>query len=239
MYQKIRKPIVISTAILFHVLLIFHLLFSPVIIVFAAYKSIVNASFIAFIAIFILSLFFGRAFCAWFCPGCGIQEILNFFIKRKSINSKTLYIKYFIFAIWIAIILFGYISNGIHKVDLSYGMTDITIKRKIILTIGSIVMIAPLTVLFGKFASCKYICWIVPFMIIGTKIRNYFNLNGLRLKCIPEKCNECKSCDKNCPMNLKVMSSVITGKFSDNECILCGECIDHCKQKALMFSFKK
>jgi len=46
MYQKIRKPIVISTAILFHLLLIFHLFFSPVIIVFAAYHSVGNASFI-------------------------------------------------------------------------------------------------------------------------------------------------------------------------------------------------
>jgi ferredoxin-type protein NapH len=239
MYQRIRKPIVISTAILFHVLLIFHLFFSPVIIVSAAYKSIINESFIAFIIILLLSLFFGRAFCAWFCPGCGIQEILNFFIKRKSRNSKALYIKYLIFTIWIGIILFGYISNGIHKVDLSYGMTDITVKRKIILTLGGIVMIAPLTAVFGRFASCKYICWIAPFMIIGTNIRNFFDLNGLRLKSIPEKCNECKSCDKNCPMNLMVMSNAKTGKFADNECILCGNCIDHCKQKAILFSFKK
>ena len=99
MYQRIRKPIVISTAILFHVLLIFHLFFSPVIIVMASYKSIVNASFIAFVIIFVLSLFFGRAYCSWFCPGCGIQEILALFIKRKSKNSRALYIKYFIFSI--------------------------------------------------------------------------------------------------------------------------------------------
>jgi ferredoxin-type protein NapH len=239
MYQKIRKPIVISTAILFHILLIFHLFFSPVIIVMAAYKSIINASFIAYVLMFLLSLFFGRAFCSWFCPGCGIQEILSFIIKRKSKNSKALYIKYLIFVIWIGAIIFGYISHGIHKIDLSYGMSDITIQRKIILTLGAIVLIIPLTAIFGKFASCKYICWAAPFMILGAIIRDYFNLHGLHLKSTTGKCNECNLCTTHCPMNLNVMENAKINAFNDTECILCGNCIDHCKQKALMFSFKK
>lgn len=239
MYQRIRKPIVISTAILFHLLLIFHLFFSPVIIVLASYNSIINASFFAFVLMFILSLFFGRAYCSWFCPGCGIQEILSLFIKRKAKNSKALYIKYFIFAIWIGAIITGYVLNGIKKVDLSYGMSDITIERKIILTLGAIVLIVPLTAIFGRFASCKYICWQVPFMIIGTKIRDYFQLNGLRLKSEKTKCNSCKVCTAKCPMNLDVMENVRNGQMQETECILCGNCVDHCSQKVIRFSFKK
>ena len=204
----------------------------------ASYKSIINASFIAFILIFLLSLFFGRAYCSWFCPGCGIQEILSLFIKRKSKNSKALYIKYFIFVIWIGAIIIGYLTNGIHKIDLTYGMADITIKRKIILTIGAIVLIVPLTAIFGKFASCKYICWQAPFMVIGSKIRDLLNFNGLRIRSEPAKCNECKACLTNCPMNIDVMENVKSGQFSNTECILCGNCIDHCKHKALMYSFK-
>jgi polyferredoxin len=112
MYQRIRKPIVISTALLFHLLLIFHLLFSPVIIISSAYKGIVNASFVAFLIIIILSLFFGRAYCSWLCPGCGFQEIISLFIKRKSKNTKASYIKYIIFAIWIGTIITGYIIKA-------------------------------------------------------------------------------------------------------------------------------
>jgi polyferredoxin len=239
MYQRIRKPIVISTAILFHLLLIFHLFFSPVIIVLASYNSIINASFIVFVLIFMLSLFFGRAYCSWFCPGCGVQEILSLIIKRKSKNSKALYIKYFIFAIWIGVIITGYVLNGIKKIDLSYGMSDITIERKIILTLGAIVLIVPLTAIFGKFASCKYICWQVPFMIIGSKIRDYLQFNGLRLNCEKTKCNSCKVCTAKCPMNLDVMENVRIGHMQETECILCGNCVDHCKQGAIEFSFKK
>jgi polyferredoxin len=199
----------------------------------------INASFFAFVRMFILSLFFGRAYCSWFCPGCGIQEILSLFIKRKAKNSKALYIKYFIFAIWIGAIITGYVLNGIKKVDLSYGMSDITIERKIILTLGAIVLIVPLTAIFGRFASCKYICWQVPFMIIGTKIRYYFPLNGLRLKSEKTKCNSCKVCTAKCPMNLDVMENVRNGHMQATECILCGNCVDHCKRGEIKFSFKK
>lgn len=52
--QKIRKPIVITTAFLFHSLLIFHLLFSPVIIILASNQGIINASFFSFVIIFLL-----------------------------------------------------------------------------------------------------------------------------------------------------------------------------------------
>jgi len=77
MYQKIRIPLVIATAVLFHAALIFHLLFSPVIIIMDSYSGIINASFVVFVLLFLLSLFFGRAYCSWFCPGCGVQEIMG------------------------------------------------------------------------------------------------------------------------------------------------------------------
>lgn len=153
MYQRTRKPIVFFTALLFHLLLIFHLLFSPVIIVAAAWKGIINASFIIFIVLFLSSLFFGRAYCSWFCHGCGIQEIMNLFIKKRSKNSKSLFIKYFIFVIWIGAIVTGYFINGFQQIDVTFGMTDISVEKKVVLTIGAIVLIAPLTVIFGQFAS--------------------------------------------------------------------------------------
>ena len=239
MYQKIRKPIVISSAILFHLLLVFHLFFSPVIIVMASYKGIINASFIAFALIILLSLFFGRAYCSWFCPGCGIQEILALIVKKKSNNSKALAIKYFIFAVWLGAIVTGYIINGFRRIDLTYGMTDVTIERKIILTTGALIIIVPLTAIFGQFASCKYICWQAPFMIIGTKIRDYFQFRGLRIIADTDKCITCKVCNNKCPMNIDVMANVKSKKMNHTECILCGNCIDHCKHKAIKFSRTK
>lgn len=238
LYQS-SSTLVILSALMFHVFLIFHLLFSPVIIVFASQKGIINASFIAFLVISVLSLFFGRAYCSWFCPGCGVQEIMSLFVKRKAKTNNAIYIKYVIFTLWIGLIIIGYISSGIYRVDLSYGMTDISFSRKIIFTIGAIIIIAPVTAVFGRFASCKYICWQAPFMIIGTKVRDYFHLRGLRLKAQKTGCTGCNLCTIKCPMNIDVMAHVKNGKMSDDECILCRKCIDNCKCKVIKFGITR
>ena len=162
----------------------------------------------------------------------------EFNCQKKSKNSKALYIKYFIFVIWIGAIITGYFINGFQQIDVTYGMTYVSVKKKVILTIGAIVLIAPLTAIFGQFASCKYICWQVPFMIIGTKIRDYFHFHGLRLKAQTEKCTNCTICSQKCPMNIDVMENVKIKEMNDIECILCGNCIDNCKQKVISFSFK-
>ena len=236
MYQRIRKPIVITAALLFHFFLIFHLLFSPVIIVVASYKGIINASFIVFTIILLSSFFFGRAHCSWFCPGCGVQEILALFIKRKSGNTKARLIKYFIFIAWLGVIITGYVIHGFKQIDLTYGMTDISINRKIILTVGAILIIVPVSAIFGQFASCKYICWQTPFMIIGTKVRDYFHWRGLQLKANAKACKSCCLCNIHCPMNIDVMKNVKKGKMKHTECLLCGKCIDNCKSKTIKYS---
>lgn len=39
-------------------------------------------------------------------------------------------------------------------------------------------------------------------------------------------------------MNINVMENVKSKKMYDTECILCGNCIDNCKQNVISFSFK-
>lgn len=234
--QKIRKPIVITTAFLFHSLLIFHLLFSPVIIILASNRGIINASFFSFVLIFLLSLFFGRAYCAWFCPGCGVQEIVGVMIKKKAKYTKARYIKYVIFIVWVTVIIMGYLVRGFTKIDLSYGMENIPFERKLLLTLGAGLIIVPLALILGRFASCKYICWQAPFMILGKKIRDRLSLPGLRIKTNPANCKKCNACTLKCPMDIQVMKKVQNGEIVDDECILCGNCIDACKSKALFYS---
>ena len=203
----------------------------------AAFKGIINASFVVFCGLFLLSLFFGRAYCSWFCPGCGMQEIMSMFVKTKSGNSKALQIKYFIFAIWMGVVVTGFVINGFQAVDLTYGMSDISAGGKIFHTLGALAIIAPLTVIFGQFASCKYICWQAPFMITGTKIRDYFHFRGLRLKVKNQNCDSCQACTIHCPMHIDVMENVKKNKMHHTECILCGNCIDLCQQQVIKFTF--
>ena len=71
--QKIRKASILVSFFLFPA--IFYYL-SPVLIIEASSKGIINGSFILFFLMFISSLFLGRAYCGWICPGAGCQEAI-------------------------------------------------------------------------------------------------------------------------------------------------------------------
>jgi len=71
MRQKIRKALLLVSFLLFPVTINY---FSPYIIMDGASQGIIAGSFITFTLLFFVSLFFGRAFCGWVCPGAGIQE---------------------------------------------------------------------------------------------------------------------------------------------------------------------
>ncbi len=69
--QKIRKLLLILSLLLFPVTLYY---FSPALIFEAGMKGIINGSFLVFAAMFVLSVPFGRIFCAYLCPAGGLQE---------------------------------------------------------------------------------------------------------------------------------------------------------------------
>lgn len=233
--QTIRRSVVGATAVLFHALLVFHLLFSPVIVVMAAFRGILNASFFSFLVLFAGSLFFGRAYCAWCCPGCGIQELVASCVRRPAPLTKATRIKYVIFAAWLTAIVIGYLSAGAKTVDLSFGMTDIGVTRKIVMTVGAGLIIVPLGLVFGGFASCKYACWQAPFLIVGDVLRRRAGIPGLFISANSERCTNCGRCARECPMAIDVESQVRREVWTAAECIMCGSCIDACPSHVIRY----
>jgi polyferredoxin len=63
--QKIRKGIILFSFFLFPA--IFYYL-SPVLIIQASSKGIINGSFVVFTLLFFSSLLLGRGYCGWLCP---------------------------------------------------------------------------------------------------------------------------------------------------------------------------
>lgn len=99
-------------------------------------------------------------------------------------------------------------------------------------------LVAFLALKFGKRSFCHYACWVSPFMVVGTKIKDFFNWPSLRLKYNREKCISCKRCNNSCPMSLDVEQMVKTGKHN-SECILCGECMDVCPKGVISYAFSR
>jgi Polyferredoxin len=213
---------------------------SPYLIIAGAIKGIVTGSLIFFILLFICSLFLGRAFCSYVCPAAGLQEIC-FSIQDKRIKGGD-WIKYLFWFPWMSAIIILAVRAGGYRVLNPFFYTDygISISNPLsYLNYYMVILIITVLVLSsGRRSFCHHVCWMAPFMIIGTKIRNLLKWPALHLEAEKDKCVSCQRCTQECPMSLDVQKMVNQEKLSDPECILCGNCVDVCMKKAIKYTWK-
>ncbi|MDY6876642.1 MAG: 4Fe-4S binding protein [Chloroflexota bacterium] len=239
--QRVRKALLFVSLLLFPVTLYY---FSPVIIVESAAQGIVNASFIVFGLMFVAALFVGRLWCGWACPAGGLQEF------GSLINNKPARGDWIKWAIWIPwIFLIAVLvtrAGGYHAIDPFYHFEGgVTLAQPVepegppwyMIYYIIVLLFLGLALIFGRRASCHTICWMAPFMIIGRRLRNILRWPALRLRVEPERCVDCLACKRNCPMSLDVNRMVRSGDMEDDECILCGTCVDGCQKDVIRFSF--
>ncbi len=236
--QRIRKLLLVVAVLLFQVKIL-HLFMSPVVPVFAARLGIIPGSLLVYAALFVSSLFLGRAFCGWFCPGAGMQELLALVIHRRAGHGWGDRVKYAICGAWSLLILsILFQAGGLPRVDVSFGARSSGIVQEILMRTGHFVIIGVLGAIFGAWASCRYICWIAPFLVLGRRIREFVRLPGLCVVSKPESCSGCEGCRVVCPMSVNVIPEAEMSIRSD-DCILCGNCVDVCPAQALRFTFSR
>ena len=238
MRQRIRNAIILFFFLTFPITLNY---FSPYVIIDGIAQGIIAGSALMYTTQFLSALFLGRAFCGWVCPAGGLQDYCSTVNPKKAKNGKANWIKYFIWTPWIALIIFvGLKSGGIIKIDpfhlTSHGIS-VGEPLAYINYFFVVFLIVILSFIFGKRAFCHYGCWMAPFMVIGLKLRQILHVPSLRLKAISTNCNSCQRCNQVCLMSLNVNKMVFENKMDNNECILCGRCVDNCKQKAIYFKF--
>jgi len=235
--QSIRKGLLAAMLVLFQYRL-FHLFFSPVLLVVAASQGIVNGSLLIYALLFLSSLYFGRAWCGWLCPCAAINEACSVVVHKRCSGGSADKIKYVVFALWVGLIGFMAIrAGGFHAVDPLYGVDRRSLLQDILLLVGAVAIIVPLAFFFGRFGNCHYLCWEAPIMIIGTKIKDKARWPSLHLTVNPEACKDCGKCDRHCPMSLPVTAMVKRGSLQNAECILCGNCVDHCQAGVIRYAF--
>jgi polyferredoxin len=235
--QRIRKSLLALMFVLFQYRL-FHLFFSPVLAVAAASQGIVNGSLLIYALLFLGSLFFGRAWCGWCCPGAALNEGCSVVVRKRCRCGRGDKVKYMVLAVLAGVIGYmAYRAGGFHAVDPFYGMDRRSHLQDIFMLFGAVLIIVPLSLCFGRFANCHYLCWGAPLMIIGTKIKNTIGWPSLHLTANPAACKDCGNCDKHCPMSLPVAAMVQRGNMQNAECVLCGNCVDHCPTGAIRYAF--
>lgn len=236
--QRIRKGLILVSFFLFPA--IFYYL-SPFLIIQASFERIINGSFIVFLLLFASALVVGRGYCGWLCPAAGCQEALFLARSRKVTRGNS--IKWMIWVPWISsIAAIAYISGGYKEVDFFYqtthGLSIGNFQSLLAYFVVLLLLIVLPAFIVGKRSFCHHLCWMAPFMIIGRTIRNYFHWPSLQLKSSPDACVHCHACSDNCPMSLPVEEMVSRDFMENKECVLCGTCVDGCRQGAIKYSWK-
>jgi ferredoxin-type protein NapH len=237
MRQRVRKAVIIVTFLSFPIVMNF---LSPYIIIAGAAGGSVSGSFLLFGFLFLSSLVAGRAYCGWACPVAGIQECL--FLARDRRVKKGGWTKWALWVPWVGLVGFTAIrSGGLRKLDpLFLTERGISISEpwmfiNYFLVIG---VLLALSLAVGKRSFCRHLCWMAPFMIIGTRIKKALRFPSLRLRAEPKKCIQCGRCTKGCTMSLEVQAMVEKGNMFNDECILCGECVDGCPKGVISYTFR-
>ena len=236
--QKIRLMIALLATILFPV--IFYYL-SPYLIIMGAAQGIIAGDALTFAGLFVASLFFGRAWCGWLCPGGAVQDLCAH-INSKSFNGrKRNLLKYVIWAPWIGMVVLLFIqAGGIRAFDPLYmtwngiSVHDLPSAIMFLAIAGAFFAVA---LAVGKRSICHCVCWMAPFMVAGMKIRNAVGHPSLHLEADTSRCLKCRKCNSKCPMSLDVAKMVQDESFLDTECILCGSCVDSCPKRVIEYSF--
>ena len=238
MRQKIRRTLLLVSFLLFPITIWY---FSPYLILQAASEHIMNGSFLVFAAMLVLSMFFGRVWCGFFCPAGGLQECVQRINDKPAKQGKRDRIKYVIWMIWIVAIIATFIFGKNHVTVDPFYMTDHGISvsgiENYVIYYGVLLILLLPALIHGRRAACHYLCWMAPFMVTGCKLGWLLHVPQLRIRAKEEGCVSCGKCRTACPMSLDVPDLAKRGGINSAECILCGECAAACGKGVLGYGF--
>lgn len=189
--------------------------------------------------ILVITLLFGRVYCAILCPLGIMQDFLMLIEKVLHLNKlKNHYIvakKVWQFSIFI--IVFGLFIGGITlpfrilEPFSIFGRIIVGIEQNLSTLLFALGVVFLTTfVMFTLFARRIYCNLLCPVGAI-LSIPAFFAV--FKLKIDQDKCIKCKKCTKNCP---GYCLDIEKKKLNFEHCLLCGNCIKSCPTHAISYA---
>jgi len=238
--QKIRLTTLFLILLTFPITLNY---FSVYLIIEGSSLGIATFSFFFWSLWVLTSLLVGRAACSYLCPLGAIQETRDRMGGKKLRKIRYLKIIKYVFACgWVGAIIYSAIlAGGYSRIALLYNTeSGVSVDSaqgliRYVLIVAAILIPA---LFLGKRGFCHYLCPWGVLNIVGTKIKDFFKWPSLHLEAASSRCKECRTCEKNCPMSLKVSEAVQAGSMNNTECILCATCIDNCPNEVIQYALR-
>lgn len=168
-----------------------------------------------------------RGWCGWACWTAMVLDLLPW---RKPLQGRIRYLgilRYVHLLLSLGLVLFFWLV--LEERDL---FADQALAELYWLAAGNALYYASgivlAAVLKDNRAFCKYLCPIPVIQKIGARFALW------RMKIDPELCNDCRLCEKNCPMDIRLLEYKNLGqRVLSTECILCNTCANVCPQSAV------
>ncbi len=175
-------------------------------------------------------LFFSRSWCSWGCWTGMVLDLLPYKENTAWKKGVAPYIRYIHFLISLALVVilfYGFKYTILHTdpAELAKGMgTKLELAWFLAGNIIYYVIgISLALVMKDNRAFCKYVCPLTIFL------RTINRITLVRIKGDQEKCTDCGTCVKKCPMSININKYVQLGeRVKSTECILCMNCIANC-----------
>ncbi len=174
---------------------------------------------------------FNRGWCGWACWTAMVLDILPWKNPEKGRVRTLEKFRYASFLISLILVIIVWFALGPERLSI----LDNHVLYWLITGNLTYYVLGIFLAFFLKDnrAFCKYFC---PVSVI-MKLTSHFSL--LKVAIHKRKCTECGLCEKNCPMNIKLMEYKKQGtRILSTECILCCTCVDICPEKAIHMTFK-
>jgi ferredoxin-type protein NapH len=176
-------------------------------------------------------ILFGRLWCGWACWTLMILDLLPHPRSKGRIPGKWGWLRYAHFALSLGLVLilwFGFNYQEHIYFGSVTGMYWMIVGNALYYLVG----ISLAFILKDNRAFCKYVCPITVFL----KTTCRFSL--LKVEGDREKCTECGTCVRVCPMDIRVMDYTQDGqRVLSTECTVCQTCVTACPSDALKLSF--
>ena len=149
-----------------------------------------------------------------------------------------------IWIIWITVVIVTFILGKNNLTIDPFYMTDHDISvsgiYNYVIYYGVLMILVLPAMIHGRRAACHYLCWMAPFMVIGSSVGRRLHFPQLHIDADKELCIACGKCSGACPMGLDVKRMVSEGTNSKcTECIQCGACVDECPKMVLRYRMRR
>jgi ferredoxin-type protein NapH len=236
--QKLRRGILVALFLLLPITLNYY---SPYLMTYGTAMRVASFSLFFWAIVLLSSPLIGRAFCGWGCPFNGLQTAWESVSVRPLVKVRFLAVtKYALWVAWVAGVAWAAIATGgWQRVDPLF-MTEHYVSIDSAGNLVTYFMLVGLTlapVALGRRGFCRYFCPFGVWAVVGEKLGYLAHVPRLRLIVDREKCTNCATCTRACPMQLPVAAMVASEQMRTTECISCGSCADGCRQGAIRWGF--